>query len=214
MTGLGEKLGYYLTHPEAIIYGVATALLYPVLFLEVFALLVAAYEAGRFCVEVFKRRRARKKLDVEAAAVAVAQATGTDKRTAALGFLGSMGPSPIARTVASSLEHQSTVTRSHVLKALADADLESVRVLERTRMLMRVGPILGLMGTLIPISPALVALASGDVQQLSDNLVIAFSTTVVGLLIGSIGYIVTAVRDRHHQQDLTDIEYVFDHLGG
>ncbi len=77
-------------------------------------------------------------------------------------------------------------------------------------MLVRIGPILGLMGTLIPISPALVGLAQGDVDTLSNNLVIAFSTTVVGLLIGGIAYVITTVRDRYYRQDIVDIEYLFD----
>ena len=79
-------------------------------------------------------------------------------------------------------------------------------------MLVRIGPMLGLMGTLIPIAPALVGLAQGDVQTLSDNLVIAFSTTVVGLLIGGVAYVVSAVRDRLYTQDVSDIEYVLDLL--
>jgi biopolymer transport protein ExbB/TolQ len=66
------------------------------------------------------------------------------------------------------------------------------------------------MGTLIPISPALVGLAQGDVQTLSDNLVIAFSTTVVGLLIGGIGYGISTVRERVYTRDVNDIEYALE----
>ncbi len=69
------------------------------------------------------------------------------------------------------------------------------------------------MGTLIPISPALVGLAQGDVDTLSNNLVIAFSSTVVGLLIGGLAYVITTVRDRFYRQDIVDIEYVFDRRG-
>ena len=52
-------------------------------------------------------------------------------------------------------------------KALADFDFGAMRRLERTRALVRLGPALGLMGTLIPLSPALAGLANGDVAQLS-----------------------------------------------
>ena len=76
--------------------------------------------------------------------------------------------------------------------------------------MIRLGPILGLITTLIPISPALVGLAKGDVQTLSDNLVVAFSTTVVGLLIGGMGYLMTAVRERLYNHDISDVEYVLD----
>jgi len=69
-------------------------------------------------------------------------------------------------------------------KVLADFDLQSLRKLERTRMLVRFGPALGLMGTLIPLSPALEGLAKGNVKLLTENLRVAFSVTVLGLLIG------------------------------
>ena len=50
------------------------------------------------------------------------------------------------------------------------------------------------MGTLIPLSPALAGLAAGDVQELSDNLRIAFSVTVLGLLIGAIAFGISLVQ--------------------
>ncbi len=93
-------------------------------------------------------------------------------------------------------------------KILADFDLSSLRKLERTRMMVRFGPALGLMGTLIPLSPALEGLAKGNVKLLSDNLRVAFSVTVLGLLIGAIAFAVSLVRDRMYAQDLSDLEYV------
>ena len=72
-----------------------------------------------------------------------------------------------------------------IAKALADFDYASLRRLERTRLLVRAGPALGLMGTLIPLSPALAGLAEGDVAELSSNLRLAFSITVLGLLVGA-----------------------------
>src|ERR671916_294788 len=95
-----------------------------------------------------------------------------------------------------------------IAKALADFDYASVRRLERTRILVRVGPALGLMGTLIPLSPALAGLAEGDVETLSDNLRVASSVTVAGLLIGAIAYGISLVRDRLYGQDFSDLEYV------
>ena len=93
-------------------------------------------------------------------------------------------------------------------KILADFDLQSLRKLERTRMMVRFGPALGLMGTLIPLSPALEGLANGNVKLLSENLRVAFSVTVLGLLIGAIAFAVSLVRDRLYAQDLSDLEYV------
>ena len=128
------------------------------------------------------------------------------------GFIAAVGPQPGLPRARGARSRRVSLSRTRVLKALADAELEASRKLERTRMMIRIGPILGLMGTLIPISPALVALAQGDVNALSNNLVIAFSTTVVGLLIGGLGYLITTVRDRYYRQDVVDLEYVLDKL--
>ena len=93
-------------------------------------------------------------------------------------------------------------------KSLADFDLQSMRRLERTRTLVRFGPAIGLMGTLIPLSPALSGLAQGDVKQLTDNLRVAFSVTVLGLLVGAVAFGVSLVRDRLYAQDLSDLEAI------
>jgi biopolymer transport protein ExbB/TolQ len=95
-----------------------------------------------------------------------------------------------------------------VAKALADFDFASLRRLERTRMLVRAGPALGLMGTLIPLAPALAGLADGDVGQLSRNLRVAFSVTVLGLMVGALAFAISLVRDRLYGQDLSDLEFV------
>ena len=101
---------------------------------------------------------------------------------------------------------------SMMVKALADHDFGSLRRLERTRLLVRAGPALGLMGTLIPLSPALAGLAAGDVQELSSNLRVAFSVTVIGLLIGAVAFGISLVRDRLYGQDLSDLEFVANRL--
>ena len=75
-------------------------------------------------------------------------------------------------------------------------------------MLVRFGPALGLMGTLIPLSPALTGLADGNTTQLSHDLRVAFSVTVVGLLIGAVAFAISLSRDRLYSQDLSDLQYV------
>jgi biopolymer transport protein ExbB/TolQ len=70
-------------------------------------------------------------------------------------------------------------------KLAADAEIAWRDEVERITGLARRGPALGLMGTLIPLGPALVGLAAGNLQMMSENLVIAFATTVVGLLVGT-----------------------------
>jgi len=84
--------------------------------------------------------------------------------------------------------------------------------LGNTRLLIRVGPMLGLMGTLIPLGPALLGLSAGNLEQLANNLVIAFTSTVVGLLIGGVSLVVSTLRQRWYLQDLNDMEYMAEQL--
>ncbi|CAD6494768.1 MAG: hypothetical protein LAKADJCE_00932 [Candidatus Argoarchaeum ethanivorans] len=95
---------------------------------------------------------------------------------------------------------------------IGECEMQMAHKLEHTRLLSTIGPILGLMGTLIPLGPALIGLAKGDVTQLADNLVIAFATTVLGLFAGGTGYLLTIVRKRWYAQELNDIEYISEVL--
>ncbi|MFT5591837.1 MAG: hypothetical protein ACI8SR_000192 [Oceanicoccus sp.] len=84
-------------------------------------------------------------------------------------------------------------------KALSD--YATVRI-DRVDMLTRSGPILGLMGTLIPLGPGLTAMSQGDLTQLSTAISIAFDTTVIGLLIGLGAFILGRFRRRWYEQAL------------
>ncbi|MBF4509639.1 MAG: MotA/TolQ/ExbB proton channel family protein [Aeromicrobium sp.] len=205
-----ETLGYYLTHPQAIIYTIASALLYPVLVIELIALAWCIFEAGRFSVELAMRIGRRSPDALREAARAARSALHAGKPDEAIGLMGAgLDHGRYGRRFTEALDRDA-LTRADLVKALSDTEFEAARRLERTRMLVRLGPMLGLMGTLIPISPALVGLARGDVQTLADNLVIAFSTTVIGLLIGGVAYVISAVRDRLYARDVSDIEYVLE----
>jgi biopolymer transport protein ExbB/TolQ len=97
-------------------------------------------------------------------------------------------------------------------KLLQDYELKITKELEKARLVAKLGPMFGLMGTLIPLGPALMGLTAGDIQQLATNLVVAFSTTVLGLLTGGIAYTILLVKKRWYTQDLSDMEYVVEVL--
>ena len=97
-------------------------------------------------------------------------------------------------------------------KVLQDHESEVTKKLERTRLMIKVGPMLGLMGTLIPLGPALLGLSAGNMEQLANNMVIAFTSTVVGLLIGGVSLTVTTLRRRWYKEDMNDMEYIAEIL--
>lgn len=93
-------------------------------------------------------------------------------------------------------------------KLAADLEIEADHALGRVNLGARLAPMLGLMGTLIPLGPALVGLSRGELGELVENVVVAFSTTVLGLLAGGLCCGVALFRRRWYAQDLVDCELV------
>jgi biopolymer transport protein ExbB/TolQ len=195
---------------EDVLFHIANVLRVPVFVAAILALIFMLFELGSFAFELSRRRRriGFKRLD-QAASVAL-QAFQRNDRPAATSALGELASSGMmAATLAElTVQYGEPAAPDRMAKCLADFDLASLQRLERTRLLVRFGPALGLMGTLIPLSPALAGLAKGDVTQLSDNLRVAFSVTVLGLLIGAVAFAISLVRDRLYAQDLSDLEYI------
>ncbi len=78
--------------------------------------------------------------------------------------------------------------------------------IERVDFITRLAPMLGLMGTLIPLGPGLAALGDGDVKILSTAMSVAFDTTVLGLLCGMIGFVIARLRRRWYDKALNLME--------
>ena len=194
---------------ENVIFDIAEALRGPVLVLALVALAVSLIELGAFIVELVRRRR----LDYGRLETAAIEARDALARGDEVGAKAALRPvawsTAMARALAFMVDQWGRPgTGDRLAKGLADFDFRSLRRLERTRLLVRAGPALGLMGTLIPLSPALEGLADGNTEELSDNLRVAFSVTVLGLLIGAIAFGISLVRDRLYGQDLSDLEFV------
>ena len=91
---------------------------------------------------------------------------------------------------------------------LANFEVDAEKELGCSRLLAKLGPMLGLMGTLIPMGPALVGLAAGDLASMAYNMQVAFATTVVGMLIAAIGVVTLQVKQRWYARELNDLEFI------
>lgn len=103
-------------------------------------------------------------------------------------------------------------SQAHRQRLLADYEIMADKDLAISKTLSKMGPMLGLMGTLIPMGPALVGLSTGDISSMAYNMQVAFATTVVGLFAAAIGFITQQVKQRWYLQDMTHLEFLTELL--
>lgn len=96
--------------------------------------------------------------------------------------------------------------------ALHDAERRRWRGVARVRMAVRLGPALGLMGTLIPMANALQGLADGNLPALASNMVTAFAATVIGLAVSVVAFLIAAVREEWVRSDLEQLAFHAERL--
>ena len=89
---------------------------------------------------------------------------------------------------------------------ISEEETRLIKTCNKTDILVKVGPSLGLLGTLIPLGPGLAALGSGDISTLAQSLTIAFDTTVTGLSVGALAYLISKFRKQWYESDLITVE--------
>jgi biopolymer transport protein ExbB/TolQ len=87
-----------------------------------------------------------------------------------------------------------------------DLELWIMKRLEWLRITARSAPMLGLIATMIPMGPALLALTRSDARGVGENLVVAFSAVILALAAASISFLVLTVRRRWLLEELRALE--------
>ncbi len=100
--------------------------------------------------------------------------------------------------------------RALATKLIEEEELKLSNITQRTDILVRLGPTMGLMGTLIPLGPGLSALGTGDINSLAQALILAFNTTIAGLAAGSVGFIISRYRKKWYADDLSILDAIVD----
>ncbi|WP_353123826.1 MotA/TolQ/ExbB proton channel family protein [Dysgonomonas capnocytophagoides] len=91
---------------------------------------------------------------------------------------------------------------------LSNFENEAEKDSSLSKMLAKMGPVLGLIGTLIAMSPALVGLSTGDIAGMAYNMQVVFATTVVGLVVSAIGLVTLQFKQRWYAKDVNNLDYV------
>ena len=196
---------------QTILYTMSTALLVPVVALLIILCLWLFIYTGGFLGEWIKRRQKRSKMTLSGFIDEISQAgTLPDKVRAML-------PNHI---VAYAGELESILNQPGILKTEKVEDLNQkkqnalLKKVDSIRLVVRIGPSLGLMGTLIPMGTGLSGLTQGNMAQLSSSLILAFTTTVVGIALGISAYFFTVVKEQWMLEDMRRINLITEAMAG
>lgn len=184
------------------LFWISNGLLVPVVVLLLLFLVRALILVGGFFGEYYQRHALQKKVTT----LLEGEVSAREAGLAELSARPEADKIPLLRAVRQLLAHRSDSAWCERL--LSNYEVDAQRELASARTLAKLGPMLGLMGTLIPMGPALVGLAAGDLASMAYNMQVAFATTVVGMLIAAIGVVILQVRQRWYARELNDLEYI------
>jgi len=183
-----------------ILYWISTGLLVPVIVLLIFFFVRAILLIGAFFGQYMQEKKSE-------AAMRSAIEKLTPDTVGEFAEALPLKATTIAEAFAKKIIAEGS-DEARVELALNDYELAADKALSISRVLTKMGPILGLMGTLIPMGPALVGLAAGDIASMAYNMQVAFATTVVGLVVSAVGFLTRQARERRTAADLAMLEYL------
>lgn len=169
---------------RAIMYEFSNLLLWPVCVMLIIGVIHTLYLFGRLLVEGLQRRGQAKAL--------------TDPMQPPTGMVYRTGIATYVR------EREKDRDCSPWL-ALDRTEAVLASIIDRARFWIRIGPALGLIGTLSPLGPALMALAENNLKGLSAGLMVSFGTTVFGLFSGTLAWVISNTQERWYRLDLAEI---------
>ena len=186
---------------KTFIYLIASSIFMPVLLILSCLVLWMLVYSGSFAAAFLQRRRLKNK--GRNIAEAITQGRAADCL-----------PGPVTRVIEKLGELKDKNNPVLVVDLLRDAEHGLWQSLDRLKMMIRIGPGLGLIGTLIPMGTGLASLGQGDLSQLSQDLVVAFTTTVVGMALGLLAYVYFTIQRRWAEQDIKNMELAAELLCG
>lgn len=183
-----------------ILYWIATGLLVPVILLLILLFLRSLLLLGGFFGQYISVRKTHNFLQKE-----ISQLNG-ENLSEFEEHLNQEHHSPFIQALQDVLKAKRS--RARINHLIDEYERYANQELDASRLLLKMGPMLGLMGTLIPMGPALVGLSTGDIASMAYNMQVAFATTVVGLAASAIGFITKQVKQNWYAKEMNDLEYL------
>ena len=182
------------------LFGIANSLLIPDIILLIVFFIRALILLGSTYNQFMVRRKNNRRLSMT---IKELQPTGIE---ALRNLLPEKHDSLFTEYLADILSHPASEAYTDFL--LTNYETEVAKDVNLSRLLTKLGPVLGLIGTLISMSPALVGLSTGDISGMAYNMQVVFSATVVGLVISAVGLFTQQLKTRWYTKDVNNLEFV------
>lgn len=189
---------------------ISQSLTIPVLIILLIIVVASLFLLGEIIAEYFKNRKS-KSVDIYDLISKISAATSIDNLKQII--TASNVPESQKRILSKISDTQNMKKPSREAAARRLVEMEEERIdknLNKTDIITRIGPTLGLMGTLIPMGPGLAALGAGDINTLATSLTLAFNTTIVGIGSGALCYVLGKIRKSWYDRYLADLDALSD----
>lgn len=171
------------------LFALGQVLRFPVMALLWICVASTCFMAGSCFVEFLGRRKQRQGFNIKQWLQKGAVLAAGSERMLAL-------PPALRAFVTQVLAHNAggELQAGGIEHLVLEAEEDLKHALNPSRMLVKVGPSLGLLGTLIPMGVSLASMAAGNLEAMAGQMVVAFTTTIIGLACGTGAYVVNLVR--------------------
>jgi biopolymer transport protein ExbB/TolQ len=191
-----------------IFYVIAQSLLIPVLAALLISLLYAILQAGGIFSE-YSSRITTSVNEIEKLLNDIAE-TGTPESIQEAVDKSNIPQShkDIVAKVIANTNLDKVSNEAFARKLIEVEEVKAAKTLEKTDIIAKIGPAIGLMGTLIPMGPGLAALGAGDINTLAQNLMVAFDAAIIGLAAASVAFVISRIRRRWYEDRLANLDTI------
>lgn len=189
---------------------ISQSLSIPVLIILLILVIISIVVLGGFISEY----TSRKKVSVKTVSDGIFSISSASSTEDLINIIGNMNIPKSQKRVLTEMAETGDLdkfSREALARKLVENEEEKIdKSLEKTDIITRIGPTLGLMGTLIPMGPGLAALGSGDINVLAQSLTVAFNTTIVGIGCGALCYVISKIRRGWYDKYISDLDALSD----
>jgi biopolymer transport protein ExbB/TolQ len=191
------------------LFALGQVLRFPVFALLWVCVASSVFMAGSCATDFVARRRERRGFDMMAWLKAGPALDAPEPRRAAL---------PVGlRKLLADIEQaraQELLGAGGLEHLVLEREERARRSLNWARMMVRVGPSIGLLGTLIPMGSSLASMATGNLEAMAGQMVVAFTSTIIGLATGTLAYVVASIRHNWVTQTIREQRYLAERIAG